>query len=225
MEGRFLLSAEWPVLHESSFSDVARHVAPVAAKGAAPANHAVAGVRSGQSVRRLPAAKPSSQPVSSPLVNIEILGSASPNGPFVNSLHVSPGQTVYYEVLGELASIGTVNIQAPAVNTLVAGGKTNTINSKTAHSGVGGPFYDGINSLSFNLVDGAANPIQVSFNAASLATNPSTGDNYSAGIGARPGIARGKQLFDVRPIQRAGVFAGAVSMELILSGSFKVAAN
>ena len=191
LEERSLLSAPWP--------------APIPAAGLSGVT-----LRVGQTV-----AKPAA-PVSSPLVIFQILGSSSPNGPFSDTMQVVPGQTVYYEVLGGLASVGTSNI---------IGSYAITIKTKTAHPKVRGLFYDGINSLNFNLLGSAGNPFQVNFNDAALAANPTTGDDYRMGIGAQPGIPTGNQLLDVRPVQRAGGFAGAAGMELILSGSFTVAAN
>ena len=153
---------------------------------------------------------------SAPLIQISILASATPNGTYTSSLQVQAGETVYYEVLAQLAPVGTSNTQ---------GSVTRTIKTKTAHPGIGTILYDGINSLSFNLADRASNPVQVNFAKDALATNPSTGDSWAAAIDASTGAAHGGQLLGVIAGQRPGGFAGAAGAEAVLTGSFTVAAN
>jgi hypothetical protein len=147
-----------------------------------------------------------------PLVHITILGSTNPSGPFSPNVQVSPGQSVYYQVLEQLAPVGTAN-----------GSKT--ITSLTAHPATLPPptGYDGAGSLSFNLLESGG--FGGSFATAALATNPTTGDDWTKGPGASPGTASGSSIGSVRPIQGNGIFAGAVTAEAILTGSFAVASN
>src|SRR5208283_3046151 len=58
-----------------------------------------------------------------PFVNLQVLASASPTGPFNASLAVTPSETVYFEVLAQLAPIGTTN-------------GTHTITSLTSADGI-----------------------------------------------------------------------------------------
>jgi hypothetical protein len=152
--------------------------------------------------------------VSSPLVHVHILASATLNGTYMSSLTVTPGEKVYYEVFAELSKVGTTH---------VVGTNTLQILHKTHHPGVGTLNYDGIGSLSFNLVD--SGEFTGTFGAAALATNPTTGDNYDGFVSASNGAPDGAELLGVRGIQAPGRFAGATEFEEVLTGTFTVASN
>jgi endonuclease/exonuclease/phosphatase family metal-dependent hydrolase len=147
-----------------------------------------------------------------PLVNIQILASASPSGPFTSSLVVSPSETLYYEVVGQLAPIGTTN-------------GSYTITSLTA--------ADGINSLSFNLLDPATDTLPISFVTSTLATpstNPpaaSSWDNFTSNPGTPTSVggASLNELSDVRPAHAPSVYTGALAPDVILLGSVQVASS
>jgi hypothetical protein len=151
-----------------------------------------------------------------PLVNVKMLGSTNQAGPFSDTVTASAGQTVFYEMVVQLAQTGTTN-------------GTKTINTRTAHPTATTAGYDGINSLSFSLLDDAANSVNVSFNAdAALNT---TGDawngapGFSPGTRASVGAGTNNRLVDVRPILAAGLFSGANTDSIMLRGSFVVNAG
>src|SRR5262245_12316649 len=106
-----------------------------------------------------------------PLFNISVLASANQNGPYTSALTVEPGHTYFYEVVGKVASIGTVNTHT-----------NGTINSQSA--------ADGANSMSVTLLDSGANPIQINFNSSFLGT---TGSNPAAAAdwNGAPGFSGG----------------------------------
>jgi hypothetical protein len=145
-----------------------------------------------------------------PLYNISILASTSQNGPYTSSLEVQPGQTYYYEVVGQVAPIGTVN-------------GPRTITSQSA--------ADGANSLSVNILANGSNPIQIGFNSSALAltsTIPSSvadwngAPGFSAGTIADNGGGMHNAINLARPIHAAGVVSGGLSPDVILFGSFTV---
>ncbi len=151
-------------------------------------------------------------PPSQPLVNIQILASASPNGPFTSSLVVSPSETLYYEVVGQIAPVGTTN-------------GSYTITSLTS--------ADGINSLSFNLLNPASGTLPISFASSTLATpstNPAAAFSWaylssSNGIPQSVGNGTNNQLTGVRPVHWPGVFSAALAPDPILLGSFTVGSS
>ncbi|MDB5323669.1 MAG: hypothetical protein JWN40_5300 [Phycisphaerales bacterium] len=151
-----------------------------------------------------------------PLVNVKMLGSTNQAGPFSDTVTASAGQTVFYEMVVQLAQTGTTN-------------GTKTINTRTAHPTATTAGYDGINSLSFSLLDDAANSVKVSFNAdAALSTvtdawNGAPG--FSAGTRTSVGAGTNNRLTDVRPILAAGLYAGANADAIMLTGSFVVNAG
>jgi hypothetical protein len=132
------------------------------------------------------------------LFNTQILASSTQNGTYTTSLVVTPGQTVYYEVVGQLAPVGTSNTK----------GTINTITSA-----------DGANSLSYTLTDSTSNPVQISFNS-----DAALQSGFTGGSGANAGTASGNSLTLVRPIQAPGVQAGGLTQTLIETGTFLVSA-
>ena len=50
-----------------------------------------------------------SMATAAPLYNISVLASSSQTGPYTSSLEVQPGHTYFYEIVGKLNPIGTVN--------------------------------------------------------------------------------------------------------------------
>ena len=129
-----------------------------------------------------------------PLINLSIQGSIDGGNTFSSTLNVSAGQSIAIQVLGQLAPVGTSNSHA----------NTTSIVSGT----------DGINSLAFNLIDSAGG----AFNVASL----TLGSGWNGGSGFGVGTVSGNTLSDVRPIQAPGVFAGATSPSVLLTGTFTV---
>jgi endonuclease/exonuclease/phosphatase family metal-dependent hydrolase len=152
-------------------------------------------------------------PPSLPFVDLEILASASPTGPFVSSLSVTPAETVYFEVVGQLAPVGTTN-------------GTHTITSLTS--------VDGINSLSFDLLDSDVSTLPISFISSILATQsttPAAAASWSAGISAGTGAPQSvdggtdNELTNVRPSHAPGVFTAGSAADVIELGSFTVASS
>lgn len=128
------------------------------------------------------------------LVNLQILGSTDGGSTYSSSLTVNPGQTIAFEVVGQIAPLGTSNTRSPAT----------TITSLV-------PGTDGINSLAFNLNDSDSG----TFN-----TGLALGSGWNGGSGFGVGSVNGNTLTDVRPIQAPGVFVGATASSIILTGTF-----
>jgi hypothetical protein len=151
-----------------------------------------------------------------PLVNVKMLGSTNQAGPFSDTVTASAGQTVFYEMVVQLAPVGTTN-------------GTKTINTRTSHPTATTAGYDGINSLSFSLLGDAVNSVSVSFNtdaALSTITDAWNGaPGFSAGTRTSVGAGTNNRLTDVRPILAAGLFAGANADSVLLTGSFVVNAG
>jgi hypothetical protein len=105
---------------------------------------------------------------------------------------VTAGETIYYEVEVELASVGTVD----GIHTI-----TSKVNGK-----------DGVNSLSLNITGGSSIP--VTFTTPTVASSWSS---ISAGLAA--GTPSTDGLSGIRVGQAPGVFAGANSESIVLSGS------
>jgi hypothetical protein len=126
-------------------------------------------------------------------VDLTLLGSTSASGPFTSSLTVTGGEKVYYEVAVTLAPVGTVN-------------GTHTITSKVDGT-------DGVNSLSLNITGGSSIPVTFK---TPLVTSSWSGitAGLSAGTPSTDGVS------GIRVGQAPGVFAGANSESIVLTGSF-----
>ncbi len=142
-----------------------------------------------------------------PLINVNILGTTSAtnasNGVYSSNVPVSANQTVYFEVTAQLAPIGTTQ-------------HSNTINTLTAHPTATTTGYDGLDSFSFNLSDAGSFAGAFQQNSLTLSTSP---DNW-ANLGSSPGTANGATVSAVRDQDNAGVYAGATSPTVLLTGSF-----
>jgi hypothetical protein len=126
-------------------------------------------------------------------VDLTLLGSTSATGPYTSSLTVNAGETIYYEVEVELAPVGTVD-------------GTHTIKSKVNGT-------DGVNSLSLNLT--GVGSIPVTFTTPTVATSWS---GISAGLSA--GTPSTDGVNGIRVGQAPGVYTGANSESIVLTGSF-----
>jgi len=140
------------------------------------------------------------------LVEVKVLGSTNQAGPFTDVVVASPGQTVYYQTVVQLAAVGATN-------------GTRTIATRTPRPTVATLGYDGIGGLSFTLT--ADSGVSFSSDAAISST-----DGWTSGLGAGPGTrtsvngGTNNRLLDVRPVQTTGGFAGANYDSLMLTGSF-----
>jgi len=84
------------------------------------------------------------------------------------------------------------------------------------------PAKDGINSLSFNLLDPATSTLPISFATPTLAAPWAVGTSAKPGTPQSVGGGTNNEISTARPIQAPGVFSGALSPVLIESGSFVV---
>jgi hypothetical protein len=135
-----------------------------------------------------------------PLVNYQILGSSNGTN-YSSSLQVVAGQTYDFEVVGELAPVGTVNTHG-------------TIAAEV-------PGQDGIGSASFTLTDAGSNAIQISF-----ATEVLQG-TYTQGTGAGPGTptsagGTNNQLAGARPANANGTETAVGTQDVLETGTFTV---
>jgi hypothetical protein len=140
--------------------------------------------------------------------NMRLVASTDVNGPYSPTVAVNPGQTVYYQLMGAMAPLGTVNVQ---------GATARTINSLV-------PGTDGALSFWADLFQTAGAGIQVDFQSVGvLATYP---HDWSAGLGSNGGqlLARPSTAYnDLSAVrgQAATVF-GAITEEVTMTGSFVV---
>jgi hypothetical protein len=140
----------------------------------------------------------------SALVDLQVLGSTDGQN-YSSTLQVVAGQTYDFEVVGQLASVGTVNAHP--------GG---TITSEVA--GV-----DGIGSTNYNLIDNGANPVQISFTSSQLQGTYSQGFGGTAGTPASSNGGTNNELDDVRPINPFLVYNGVNGSPVVMeSGTFTV---
>jgi hypothetical protein len=141
-----------------------------------------------------------------PLLNLQLLGSSDGGLTYTSNLQVVQGQTYDFEVVGELAPVGTVNTHG-------------TITSET-------PGFDGIGSTAYNLTNDPTNPLQINFVSATLQ------GTYATGNGSRPGTptATGSgnkndnALLSARPINPNGVNTAVGHQDVIETGTFTVTA-
>jgi hypothetical protein len=151
----------------------------------------------------LAAVLPCGTAMAAPLVDVSILGSTTNGGTYTGSLTVSAGETIYYEVVGQMAPVGTVD-------------GTKSITSLTAGT-------DGISSLSYNLLDAGTNPIQISFNSDAALPAMFQGTSNTAGGLTSVSGGSNNEVAGARPILVVGdPLVGVGSNALIESGSFVV---
>ncbi len=147
-----------------------------------------------------------SQVSAAPIFNARLLARNVTDGEsFFNSLvFVDPGDVLEYQVVGNMAPLGTV----------YSGSSPFTITSLTAP-------VDGANSLRFNIFETTADGVQVNFSSPSALASGWAGDSTNS-----PGAlsARGNgynDLTGIRPIRVPGSFS-AVTPEILFTGSFTV---
>jgi PEP-CTERM motif len=149
-----------------------------------------------------------------PFVQVTLQGRIQGSGdPFSTTVAVaSVGQTIEYQIVAQMAPVGTVN-------------GTTTITSLV-------PGTDGLNSHKWDVFELASDTTQTNFAAAAtLNTDPngdsSTADSWAAVTGASGGTptARsggvGNDLLAIRPGHASGVKT-AISPEVVASGTFTV---
>jgi hypothetical protein len=128
---------------------------------------------------------------------------------WTRNLVVAPGDVVEYRILADLGDVGASNAKG-------------TINS-TANSG--------FNSLSLQISQDAAAPIQVDFNPPLSDPNnlASLRNGWAGGIGPNAGSpsprtgTNNDNFTGIRPVQAAGVFVGVDPQEVSMGNTFTVA--
>jgi hypothetical protein len=129
-----------------------------------------------------------------PLISLKILGSTNSSGPFINAVPVSPGQTIYYELVGQIATAGVSNTQSSF--TIAA--------SQNSTDGIGG--LNGIN---------LADP------ASELTALGALQNGFDQGTGHSAGTVTGGSINGVIGLLGTGVtYVGASSPVVVYSGSF-----
>jgi hypothetical protein len=146
-----------------------------------------------------------------PFIDVQILASSDGGNTFTSTLQAQAGQTYQFEVVGQLAPVGTTNTN----------GTGRTITSEVAGT-------DGIGSLSFNLANSAGDPVQINFNTAALQ------GTFTAGTGAAPGTlqnsttgqptaGQNNEIAGSRPVNGNGVLTNINGQPgVIESGTFTV---
>lgn len=145
-----------------------------------------------------------------PFVNTWMEASTASNGTYGATVtNVTAGQTLFYKVWIDVASIGTVNQQGTAA--------AKTITALT-------PGTDGVANTKFNIFEDASAPIQVNFGSAGTldaSWNSVTGASGGT-VTARTGSAGNNDLVGVRPGQNTTFMA--IDPVVMVTGSFVVAA-
>jgi hypothetical protein len=159
----------------------------------------------------LAAVLPGGLAMADPLVNLSILGSTTNGSGYTGSLSVTAGEKIYYEVVAEMAPVGTTNGYATPNKTISSLATT-----------------DGMSSLWDNLLDAGTNPIQISFNSdAAQSGGFQNGTGASAGTPTSVGGGTNNEMYEIRPIQSNGVYVGVSAANtpapiVIETGSFVV---
>lgn len=134
------------------------------------------------------------------LVNFEVLGStsySSDGSGYAANVTATPGQTVYYEVVAQIAAAGTTNVDGDY--------GPFTLGTQTA--------ADGINSVNFNLSSTAGGSLSATVNNAS-------GSNFTQISSYNPGVASGSAVTDIVAGLNPGAFLGGTSQVQVVTGSF-----
>ena len=129
-----------------------------------------------------------------PFVNVQVLGSLTSGSGYVSSVNVTTGQTVFYEVVGQIAT-GTPN----------NANKNYTLAQPQTAS-------DGINSIGFDLNNADA--------TATLNSDTLT-NGFNAGNGSSNGVTSGQSVSAIFAALSPGSVAGASAPIQILTGSLK----
>jgi hypothetical protein len=140
--------------------------------------------------------------------------------PYSTSVQVNAGGSVEYQIVLEMAPIGTSNTQTDSRGTTT----TRTINYWT-------PPRAGLQSTGLDLFESAADSLSIDFATTStLNTDPTSqaNDSWAGGTGANGGTVTARSgspdyhdLIAIRPILKAGVFSG-IDPQVMLSGIFSV---
>ena len=125
-------------------------------------------------------------------VTVQVLGSTTQNGSYTSSLSAKSGTTVYYEVIGEIAT------------------GTPTNNNKKYTLAQPQTSTDGINSIGFDLNNGDSS---AKISSAALAPG------WNGGNGNSPGTITGRSVTAVFAAQSPGVVAGGTSFVTIFTGA------
>jgi len=144
-----------------------------------------------------------------PFFNLWLLGKDLTAGDtsYSNTISVNVGDSISYEILGQMAPTGTVN----------SSNGTLTITSLTQN-------VDGCNALKFDLFQLSTDPIQTNFSSTTTLLN-----GWQSGASASGGavVSRGNgdnNLGGVRPVRLTGNFAG-IDAVVLGTGTFSVASN
>lgn len=140
-----------------------------------------------------------------PLLNLQLLGSTDGVN-YTSSLQVVAGQTYDFEVIGELAPVGTVNSHG-------------TITSETAG-------IDGIGSTAYNLTGDPSSALQINFASAILVGTYATGNGNRPGTPTATGSGKNDNaLLSARPINPNLVNTAVGHQDVIETGTFTVTAG
>jgi hypothetical protein len=139
----------------------------------------------------------------SPLLNLSLQGRLSgTTDAFSSTVIVSAaGQSIDYQIVADMAPVGTTNGQGKTINSLTPG-------------------TDGANSMKIDAFELATESTQVSFSTAGTLQN-----NWNAGTGALGGVPTGRtggtgnDLLAIRPTQSAGVYT-SIDPTVVMSGTF-----
>jgi hypothetical protein len=134
------------------------------------------------------------------------------SGTWSKNLTVNPGDIVEYRILADLADVGASNTQGATTNTI-----TSTANS-------------GFQSLSLQITQAAAAPIQVSFRPplsdpnglASFRNGWADGPGANAGTPTPRAGGTNNDITAIRPVHSPGVFTGVDPQAVVEGSSFQV---
>lgn len=137
-----------------------------------------------------------SSATAAPIVNLTVLGNTDGSANYSSTVTASPGATVYFKVVAELAPIGTTNTQLGTA-----------VTSET-----------GINAVRFNIL-GPVSGVVGTFGTKALDAA------WAAGTGANAGSVVGNDVTNIFAAQSAGVYVGVNgSPSTVLTGQFSVSA-
>lgn len=138
-----------------------------------------------------------------PLVKLQILGSKTQGSGYVSNLSgVHPGDTVYVEIVGQMAPVGTSNSNKGTITALTSG-------------------TDGIGALYMDLT--ASN--SATFSSIALATaltSPAAVGDWTGGFSPSPGVASSGTVTGVHPQAGLGHWNAATSPDVIWIGQLTV---
>lgn len=143
------------------------------------------------------------------LENISVLGSTDGVNYYSSLSNLTVGETIDYEVVGQLAPVGTSN-------------GTKSITSLTDHPTASTSGYDGLNNIGLNLSETAAG----SFASGALYTDSgANGSDYALSASATSGTVSSTAVTGIIGGLPAGYFEGANVQAVVYTGTFTVAAS